>query len=499
MKRLVYFGLVVAAAAAFSGCPHDNHKDAGPGGGSGGGSTGGGATGGGTPDGGTGGGSAAGGGSATGGGGAGGGLGDSGVPRVDGGWCEQYGSFVHDGSGVHEIGPHVDGGDLSWLKIPVGFCAHYFATVGNARQLRFAPGGELFVASPTTSTTGGGLRGKSAYVVLTDDDQNGLADDNVIVWRGSIPSAQGMLFYDGGFYYQDSTKIMREPYAPGDRSPSGSPALLADITVYVDFLHWPKTMDVTDDGTIFVGNGSTQAETCDTSRPFRGGIVALDATADGGYRLVAKGMRNPIDLKCHHDGHNQCFASELALDYSGSNAGREKLIPIRQGDDWGFPCCATQNTPYTDVCLTCTSATETTANSTATCKATGKCSPKCGGVVAENASFIIGDTPFGFEFIDDQFPPPWDHIVAVTLHGAAGTWIGARVVAVQVDPATGIPLFGTNLPGQDAGTMRDLFTGWDDGHLAHGRPSDAALSKDGRLFIANDNTGVIFWVAPIGP
>ena len=43
--------------------------------------------------------------------------------------------------------------DLSFLKLPAGFCAHYFGTVGNARQLRFAPGGELFVASPTTGTT----------------------------------------------------------------------------------------------------------------------------------------------------------------------------------------------------------------------------------------------------------------------------------------------------------------------------------------------------------
>src|SRR6185437_1008761 len=54
----------------------------------------------------------------------------------------------------------VPGGDpnlpaLDYLHLPVGFCAHPYGVVGNARQMRFAPGGELFVSSPTTPTTGG--------------------------------------------------------------------------------------------------------------------------------------------------------------------------------------------------------------------------------------------------------------------------------------------------------------------------------------------------------
>ena len=31
--------------------------------------------------------------------------------------------------------------DLSWLTVPVGFCAHYFGNAPHNRQLRFAPGG----------------------------------------------------------------------------------------------------------------------------------------------------------------------------------------------------------------------------------------------------------------------------------------------------------------------------------------------------------------------
>ena len=115
---------------------------------------------------------------------------------------------------------------MSWLSIPEGFCVHAFATVGNARQIRFAPGGELFVASPTTSTTGGGNGGQSAIVLLSDDDRNGLADAP-IVWRNNLPSTQGLLFANGFFYFQDGTKILREPYDAGQRVAVGSATAVA--------------------------------------------------------------------------------------------------------------------------------------------------------------------------------------------------------------------------------------------------------------------------------
>jgi glucose/arabinose dehydrogenase len=389
-------------------------------------------------------------------------------------------------------------GDLSWLSIPEGTCAHPFATVGNARQLRFAPGGELFVASPATSTTGGGSGGQSAIVVLPDDDRNGLADPP-IAWRIGLPSTQGLLFAAGFFYFQDGTQIFREPYASGQRAPLGSPTSVADIQVFVDQGHWPKTLDVAEDGTIYVSNGGNQVELCDPARPFHGGILALDSAASGGARQVAKGLRNPINVKCHRDGHNLCFATELALDYSAASGGREKLIPIRDGDDWGYPCCATRNLPYLDVCLVCSAATETLAASSSVCAPMLECSPKCDQTVAEPDSFVIGNTPFGFDFIDNQFSAPWTHHVIVTLHGEAGTWKGAKVVAIAFDSLTGIPLPGSSVAGLDGGAMSDFLTGWDDGQRKHGRPADVALAADGRLFFANDVTGEIFWLAPLGP
>jgi glucose/arabinose dehydrogenase len=375
----------------------------------------------------------------------------------------------------------VSGGSPSWpslsfLTLRAGFCAHYFATVGNARQIRFAPGGEAFVASPTQGTTGGGGGGLNAIVVLPDDNLDGVAD-STLMFIGGMPATQGLLFANGYFYYQDGTApgiIRRMPYAPGQRAPSGVGEAVANITVYTSGIHWPKTMDIADDGTIYVGNGGDQGETCDPTHPFHGGILKIDPNNIGGVE-VAKGLRNPINIRCVR-GHNTCFALELAKDFSAAEGGREKMLPIHAGDDWGFPCCATQNLPYMD-------APQGT---------------DCSGVAAESNAFVIGDTPFGVDFEPGYWPAPWTGNAFVVTHGTAGAWTGARMIAIPMDPATGMPKPSSNTGGSDVG-MSDFATGWDDGSLAHGRPAAVAFSPDGRLFVANDNSGVIFWIAAMAP
>jgi glucose/arabinose dehydrogenase len=381
--------------------------------------------------------------------------------------CSLPGSTVHSGGTI----THVPGGppapNLDWLTVPDGFCVHYFGNVGNARQLRFAPGGELFVASPTTATTGDGPNGRAAIVVLPDDNHDGVAD-GTLTFLANLPSTQGLLFNAGYFYYQDGTTIRRMAYRSGQRQGGSGGDVIADIKVYVSQLHWPKVFDVARDGTIFVTNGGDQDESCDPARPFHGGIVKLDG--NGGVIEVAKGFRNPIALRCS-PGHD-CFAAELSLDYSAAQGGREKIMPIRAGDDWGFPCCATKNLPYQNLTPV----------------------PDCSKIVAESLAFIIGETPFALEFDLGQWPAPYTHDLFVTLHGDFGSWVGARLVAIPTDSATGAPLAASDLDGSGP---KSFAAGWDDGKQDHGRPAALAMSPDGRLFLSNDMNGDIVWIAPL--
>jgi glucose/arabinose dehydrogenase len=415
--------------------------------------------------------------------------------------CSLPGSIVRTMSGQTIVpgGKTATGGalpDVSFIDVPVGFCVHYFGNVGNARQIRFAPGGEAFVASPTGPTTSGGPNGLSAIVVLPDDDNDGVADKTITFLNKSVAKpgmalayTQGMLFNGGYFYYQDSwgldgtATIRRLPYAAGQRAPSGPSELVADIGAnhHQDSLHWVKSLDVADDGTIYVGNGGSQGDSCvQPPWPFLGGILKLDGTPGGS--IVARGLRNPNAIRCSR-GHNLCFALELAKDYSASEAGREKLFPIHQGDDWGFPCCATQGVPYADAPYISDAGKSMLAD--------------CSGIAPVNDSFLIGDTPFGLDFESGVWPGMWAGRVFIANHGAAGTWVGARLVAIAMDPTTGLPAPGTNyMGGADVGSLVDFATGWDNGINSHGRPTAVSFSPDGRLFLTNDTTGDIVWIAP---
>jgi glucose/arabinose dehydrogenase len=399
-----------------------------------------------------------------------------------GSFCSLPGSVVFTPQGPQVIpGSDAATPSLSWLTLPVGFCAHYFGHVPTARQLRFAPDGHLFVASPTSPTTGGRGDGMAGIIVVPDDDHDGVADQNV-TYLDQLPSTQGLMFHGGYIYFQDGVNIRRIPYNNGDLSPSGSAETVTTMTMPQAPEHWPKMFDVAQDGTLYVTNGGSQSDVCQSSRPVLGSIFKVQT--DGSTSLVAKGFRNPIAMKCEPD-HDLCIALELALDYSDSNGpiGREKLVPVHQGDDWGFPCCATQNARYPGVVYSDNGQP-----------------PDCSGVGAETGAFVIGETPFGIDFETGKWPSPWAGRAFVTLHGAFGSWVGARVVGIARDPGTGMPLKTTDFDGGESanGNMMDFALGWDDGHLDHGRPAAVTFAPDGRMFIGDDQLGAVIWIAPIG-
>ena len=304
-----------------------------------------------------------------------------------GSFCRLPGSYVSSGGSVGIV-PGGKGPDLKWLAatLPDGFCAHYFGNVTETRLVRFAPNGDLFVASPSTSCAGGAGGGLGSIVVLPDDDHDGYADA-IVHYKDNLPSTQGLLFNGGFLYYQDGTKVMRTPYTSGARAASGTPQQMVDVTIYSSGTHWPKAIDVDDDGNIYVSNGGDEGDKCDpslpeSSRPFHGGVLRIDGSPGG--EQIAKGLRNPISLRCAK-GTGQCYGLELAHDFAPNSGSREKLFPVRKGDDWGFPYCATANLPYSDICPTAS----------------------CSGVQPETTSFIIDHTPFDLDFEQGLFPEPW--------------------------------------------------------------------------------------------
>jgi glucose/arabinose dehydrogenase len=422
-------------------------------------------------------------------------------------FCALPGSVIWTASGPTVVPGGPPGlPDMSWLRVPPGYCAHFYAQVNHTRQLRFAPGGDLFVASPSTGTPGGTAnQGLGEVLVLPDDNHDGVADTPVVFFpnaaagQPAISSTQGLMFANGYFYYQDVNPqdstvfyIRRVPFRAGDRAPSGtvqtvttmSPTGTPPVPQASD--HWPKMLDIAQDGTIYVTNGSNQSQSCyspssPNSAPF-GAIYKINT--DGSITEVERGFRNPIALRCEPN-HNVCLAVELALDGS-EGVGREKIVPVHQGDDWGFPCCATTNEAYQSTYYIDTNGV-----------------PDCSGVTPEEVSFIVGHTPFGIDFETGKWPPPWTGRAFSVLHGVVGSWEGARVVAISLDPTTGelLPASELYFDASTAQNMLDFATGWYDEDAGqktdHGRPSAIAFAPDGRAFIGDDYEGVIAWMAPV--
>ncbi len=365
-------------------------------------------------------------------------------------------------------------GQLPWLTLQKGYCAHHFAKVTSTRELRFGPKGELFAASPGRTCVGGATTGLGAIVMVPDDDNDGVGEAPIPIV--SVVTAHGFTFAPGYIYYQASvSQIRRVPY-DGGRTPIANPTtagdVVIDVTQYQSGSHWGKTIDIADDGTVYVTNGGDQGSACTQPTPFEGGILKADGTPSG--HIVARGFRNAIRLRCQK-GHNHCFALELGRDSSASFGGREKLVLVQDGDDWGHPCCASKNVPFSDISPV----------------------PDCSGVASEDDSFVIGSTPFGFDFVPQNWPAPYAGGVVVALHGVFGTWTGARVVMIGGDPVTGMPMKMSTTGPTPTGPISDFATGWDDMSNSHGRPTVAAFGPDGRLYIGDDTAGEIFWIAPV--
>lgn len=388
-------------------------------------------------------------------------------------FCSLPGSIVFDDSGRHVVGG--DTGQLSWLTLQKGFCAHHFAKLTSVREIRFGPKGELFASSPGRTCVGGAGIGLGAVVMIPDDDGDGVGDAPIQI-LSNLESAHGFAFAPGVIYYQaTATQIRKAPY-DGGRTPIANAAsagdAVADITVYQSDVHWTKTIDVADDGTVYVTNGGDNGTMCGATQPFQGGILKIDGSP-GGHQ-VASGFRNPIRVRCQR-GHDNCFALELARDGSASAGGREKLVLVKEGDDWGHPCCATKDLPFSDV----------------------GAGADCSKVASEDNAFVIGSTPFGLDFVPASWPAPYAGGFIVALHGVFAQWQGAKVVAIAGDPVTGMPIKTSTTGSTPSGPISDLATGWDDGTRSHGRPTVATFGPDGRLYIGDDTANEIFWIAPV--
>jgi glucose/arabinose dehydrogenase len=341
--------------------------------------------------------------------------------------------------------------------LPDGYCMRTFATpasVPEPRTLAFAPNGDLFVAAPSMVTAGGARGGAGALLVLSDDNHDGVAE--VHTFLGGVADIHGIAIAPDAIYFTTQDTVMRTPYRAGQRQ--GSTA-----TVFATLPHgWRFTHGLarSNAGTLYVSNAAMGTALCPDPNPLSDSGAIFAIGGDGTLTRVAGGFRNPMYLRCHPTDES-CAATELGDDGGAADGAREKFLLVRPASDYGYPCCAGRDSPP---------------------------GASCASVTVEEASIALNDTPFGFDWERGTWRnPAHRNALFLAKHGSfysTPPWAGVGIFVAPVDPTTHAPTGAFVMFAGGFGTTSGLQ-----------RPSDVAFAPDGRLFVADDQGGGIYWIA----
>jgi glucose/arabinose dehydrogenase len=376
------------------------------------------------------------------------------------------------------------GTDVPAASVPGGFCLRKFATIGVPRTMVFAPNGDLFVGAPSAGTAGGASGGPGAIVVLSDDNKDGVAE--LTNFATGITDVHGIALGDGYLYFTTMHAVWRTPYASGQRQEE--PGKRENMGLPSGFgagYRWTHGLARSVGGTLYASRGDQGM--CSTA--VGGGEIS--SIGMGRKTMMAGGFRNPMYLRCHFKDE-VCAATELGED--GQAGAKEKLIGLRPDGDFGYPCCQGNERP-TPGTLDLIKNNMLPAN-------------RCTLVRREDSSFVLSETPFGFDWERQIWPEPYKGAIFVALHGSFYTsppWGGARIVFARVDPTTHMPLegwrdfvggFGCGAGERCCSGAAGTTPGCQIPGSVLDRPSDVAFAPDGRMFFADDQGNGVYWIAP---
>ena len=376
----------------------------------------------------------------------------------------------------------------AWVSDP-RYCVYAFATgLGGARQMAFAPNGDLFVNN-------------GSVTVLSDDNADG---SSTTAERSTFATAphlnHGLAFSrDGKYLYASSaTTVYRWSYTADLRKAAGDPEVV--VSGIPSEGHSTRTLVFDSLGRLYVSVGSASNVDVDPilvqTRAQIRRFVIPDALPAAGIdyaagEVFASGMRNEVGL--YADAHDRLWGVENGRDdltdgsdiHNSNPAEEVNLIDGKGASYYGYPSCYSEflrqggggpGTQWADATLAPAS-----RKTDAWCRDTANVHPPAFALPAHWAPLGI------IEYQGTALPLGGDLIV--TAHGSwdADPAVG-RVVARlhrSGDTITGIdPLIGERGPDN---TLRQGQ--W------NARPVDVREGPDGALYFSDDMGGRVFKVS----
>jgi glucose/arabinose dehydrogenase/cytochrome c2 len=368
-------------------------------------------------------------------------------------------------------------------KAPEGYTVSLFAERLDApRQMRVAPNGDLFVAE----TAAGRLR------LLRPGKPGSPAAEN-IVYASGLSGPFGIAFYPQGpdpqwLYVAETNRVIRYPYAAGDRKPRGPAEIIVPQLAASRGGHVTRDIAFSKDGSrmyVSVGSGSNDAEGMPRKTPEeikaweekkalgaawgseenRADVLVFTPEGKNG-RIFAAGIRNCVGLAVHPvSGDVYCSVNER--DGLGDNLVPDYVTRIRDGQFYGWPWWYMGNH-------------EDPRWKNARPDLAGK-------TAAPDVPIQSHSAPLGMTFYNGTaFPAEYRGSAFVAFHGSWNRSQRTGYKVVRILMHDGVP----------TGEYEDFLTGFVlDNNSVWGRPAGVAEGTDGALYVSEDSNGTLWRVS----
>lgn len=334
-----------------------------------------------------------------------------------------------------------------------------------ARLMTVGPDGHLYLS----------LTRQNKVVMLQDQNQDGVADDVVIVLDHDLNAPHGLAFVGDTLLIANQDRVISVEKHQGQW-----PA--QKISVLIEGLptggHTLKSIKLGPDGYLYMNVGSS-CNVCVEDDPTRASLLRF--TPEGkpaGYlktvgmhaqsALWASGLRNTQGFAWHPTS-GALFATNEGADNRAPTKGGmvdetippEHLNVIKPGEHYGWPYCWGKQVADPNF---------------------GQDIKFCQRTTGPEFTFDSHSTPIGIAFLHSaKVPPAIQQDALVALHGS---WnrvnpSGYKVVLVK---------FNDNQPV----AVEDFITGWLEGKKHWGRPVDVIVGSDKAIYISDDEMGAIY-------
>ena len=192
------------------------------------------------------------------------------------------------------------------------------------------------VAGYLFGQAGAGGPSPDQLILLRDRDNDGAADQQIVLREEDLSSPSGIAWADGRLYIANHDAVLRFDYALGDDAVTGEATKIADLPPGGN--HWMRNIILSPDNTrlyVAVGSASNIGEGGMDIEEGRAAVHEINLES-GRMRLFAQGLRNPNGF-AFNPWTGELWTTVNERDMLGSDLVPDYLSNVPIGAHYGWP------------------------------------------------------------------------------------------------------------------------------------------------------------------